>query len=933
MQKKVKSKRSSVIFITTCLLICGSSLTYFFIDLNKTTLRKEKEIATVIFKKKIAQRKFSDSVVWERLQNKSPLYNEDTIRTDSDAQASIVFNNGASIDLDEKTMIQIFEGKNGELKFNISGGKFAVDTSESNAKVSLDLGNGSVVSFDKGTKMSADSAEGKNAFVIQEGNVNIQNADGTEDVILSGDSIKIDEKGQRKKFPVSVSNLGTTEKIVNFSEKESDVTLMLKTTPETAGEKIIVETSSDPNFTEILERKEITDSSVKSVSVKAASPSLFYRIFPENNKEDAFEGKLVVETIEKPKLLSPAVDSVFKNKESVPDVSLNWDCGDYCDYVKLEVYKESDPETPVIQKDISDDSITINKFDEGKYFWTITPHYSINNIGFGETVKMSSFEVVKEIIEMKPQLTIPQSESVVLLEDEGKDVVFMWKSDVKKSSYLLEIASDDKFKKIVYSNENMNTRDVVLFNLKKMPEKTYFWRVTRIDDKKVKFVSDTRTFDVKKYIPTKTELVLPLENFSAEQSVIAQTQFFWKLSDKYKKAKTQTLFEIAKDDKFQDVVKQILTSKTSCSDVKLSTGTYYWRITAVNKEDQKELFKTESRKINVLHRLEKPLITIPLNNTVQNLVDSQVLKVMWNKVEGADYYRVKIFNAETKEVVSQSNGIKDNQFNAKLENIMLDSKYVCSVTAYSDEKENMPARTSKNDSINVSFERAKKIVLQTPTNGVKLNGLAALRDGVLFKWSTDKSQKSSEFILTKINANGTSNTVFSSKKLNGSVKVSKLLEGNYRWTVVSKSENGTNLTPDTSFTFSVLKREPLLTPVLQVPSKDFVITSDYLKTNRKIRFEWNKVTDATDYTFVLYQIRENGSLKKIVSTNLTDSNFDFSDLKSLDVGHFEWHVTAFSHLKDGFEEQRSSEVSGKFSISFGLPSNVKTIDPGRMYGE
>ena len=59
----------------------------------------------------------------------------------------------------------------------------------------------------------------------------------------------------------------------------------------------------------------------------------------------------------------------------------------------------------------------------------------------------------------------------------------------------------------------------------------------------------------------------------------------------------------------------------------------------------------------------------------------------------------------------------------------------------------------------------------------------------------------------------------------------------------------------------------------------------------------------------------------------------FTDFTILDVGEFEWHVTAYTHARDGFEERRSETAVNRFTISFDLPDTVKTKDPGRMYGE
>ena len=115
---------------------------------------------------------------------------------------------------------------------------------------------------------------------------------------------------------------------------------------------------------------------------------------------------------------------------------------------------------------------------------------------------------------------------------------------------------------------------------------------------------------------------------------------------------------------------------------------------------------------------------------------------------------------------------------------------------------------------------------------------------------------------------------------------------------------------------------------------DFVIGPDYLKKNRSISFEWAKVKDATDYSFVLYQKNKDGSLKRIYSIDKVKSEkLQFKNLDLLDVGNFEWRVKAYCHAKDGFVEMTSDEAVFKFKIDFSLPKKVETLQPGIMYGE
>ena len=78
-------------------------------DLNTSQRRFDKEkIAVITFKNRIAQRKFEDRVVWERIDKSTPLYNGDLVRTSDLAEAVITFNDNSQIDLFENTMIQVY---------------------------------------------------------------------------------------------------------------------------------------------------------------------------------------------------------------------------------------------------------------------------------------------------------------------------------------------------------------------------------------------------------------------------------------------------------------------------------------------------------------------------------------------------------------------------------------------------------------------------------------------------------------------------------------------------------------------------------------------------------------------------------------------------------------------------------------------------------
>ena len=110
-KKRQKLRASDFLLVLVCLSVCAVSLWFFWKDLNSSSTRTDiDKIATIHFKRKVSQRKFEDRVVWERLQQDSELYNNDTIRTSDGAEAIILFNDGTKVDLTENTEVYMNPG-------------------------------------------------------------------------------------------------------------------------------------------------------------------------------------------------------------------------------------------------------------------------------------------------------------------------------------------------------------------------------------------------------------------------------------------------------------------------------------------------------------------------------------------------------------------------------------------------------------------------------------------------------------------------------------------------------------------------------------------------------------------------------------------------------------------------------------------------------
>ncbi|MBP5402812.1 MAG: DUF4962 domain-containing protein [Treponema sp.] len=806
MKKKTRSKFSDRFLLFSCFLICALSLGYFFTDLYRSAVRNEKPIATVYLKRKITQRKFSDSVVWDRLQNGSSLYNEDIIRTDFDSTAIIRFGEGTEkqgpdIELDENTMIQIFEPENGSFKMSVSGGNFSVDNSNSKSGVKIDLGNSSVINLSSGSKMSASFSEGKNSFVISEGEGNISTGDGKVEYIKNGEAVKIDASGNRIIYPVSVSNLDMNKKLLAFDDSEKTVDFNISKNTVFENEDIILETATDKDFKNVVLKKNVGKEDV--VKVKAAEGDLYYRVYPEERSSESYEGKVSIKTIKSPSLITPAHESSYSyihdESDDNLDIEFRWNVDEYCDYCRFEVFAANDSDNAIITKDIKERYVVIDTLKAGEYRWKITPHYAVDSIGFGKGTGFNSFTVSKTELKSIPELLLPLKNSIISLTEKDEDILFAWNSDLKNSEYQVRISKDKNFSSdyVVFKEQSYVLQKSIPFSINTLSPGTYYWYVTAIDHNNKEFKSEVNSFEVELFDPNKPKVAMIEEPAVKDAEIKAE--------------------EVKPKESAPAVQPQPVSKK------------------------------------NVLKKPE-PKKTVP----------KQVSK--------------PVPKPEPKPVV-------------------------------------------------------KPVVLLTPADSSKIDGLKAVREPTSFTWNSNENIKTSQFVLTKINENGTTTDVKKIDNPKGKVTLKRILPGLYRWTVKAVSSDGTDISSEVSFTFEVEPIE-MLSPIKALsPEDSFVIDAEYLKNNRKILFTWEECPDATDYLFVLYKKNENGTLDKIGKKKLNKTLYWLSDLSILDVGEFEWHVTAYVHAKDGFTERRSETCVTDFSINFDLPDEIKTKEPGKMYGE
>lgn len=937
------------LIVLICLSVSGYFGYLFWKDLNSTTTRTDKDqIATIEFKQRIAQRKFSDRVVWERLQNKSPLYNGDTLRTAALSEATVTFNNKAEIEVHENTMIQIFFTEDGGVKVNVGGGDIEIDTStveNSGARnvqpvISIQTGSGSVVNIQAGSKIAAatDSDTGIASFSLQEGFAEIQSENGDAPVVLEqGETAKVEHNGEVSKGSFTVTSISKNLRILNFEEEEKvPVQIEWKATEELKEKPVIIETSKTKDFTQIEEKYVVENQD--NFTLPASDGVIYWRVSVDTQDEapvEPVEGKIRVDNIELLTAVSPVDGASFGYRKELPKVNFNWKGNSLASLYRLEISKSPDFSSKVIETEITQTSAKFSSLEEGVYYWRVSPYYPINNTGYAEPSKVQSFSIVKNPELTVPLLSVPAKDAILTYQTKDFNVTFLWKSDVKTADYKVLIASDEKFSSIVYEKDIKDKRLFENFS-EVLPVGSYYWKVVRqSEEDEGSSESEVRHFSVIKYVPGENRLLYPPENYSVEDLKLAGTNFMWKLADEYKNTDTESTIQISSDVDFKNIVAEAKTREQSYSNFKLKRGKYYWRIGVLNKFEDKLEF-TKPRLLNVTSELGSAVITSPANGQEFVAMQNTPVYITWTEVPEADYYLVSVADSTVNKIIYEKtvSGTSVNDFVVPEKVSSGKVQYRVFVQAFTEQTDISSMRQGKTVSADFSVRSASPVKLISPESNVKIDGLSALRKPIVLEWASDgdKAVKST-IVLRKIQANGTAREIrrFDNRT---SVNIDRLTSGNYEWTVYASTENGLPINAVENRRFTITEVPKLASPVLSEPKNNLVIGPDYLRKNRSITFSWKAVAGATDYTFTLNMRNKDGSIKKIYSEkNIKGTSVKFKQLEALDIGDFEWTVVPYCHAKDGYEEQNGKAGSSKFSIKFDLPSAVQTNDPGRVYGE
>ncbi len=925
MRKRTRFKSPVLDFfvIAVCLSVAGFFAYTFWKDLNSSARRSDKtEIAIITFKNRIAQRKFEDRVVWERIDKSTPLYNGDLVKTAELAEAVITFNDGSSVNIYENTMIQVYYSDFEGVQIDLDSGNLQLDSSDS-GKVQLTLGDGSKVSAGAGTSLSTQSAAGSGAssVAVRNGSALITGKTGKSEALNSGETVSVKSTGEIAKTPVTVTSIPPELKVLNVDGGELPV--KLEWNKENDSQPVVLQLSTKKDYSDIKEEKLLLSENDTLISLSEGT--IYWRVFPQGKEEEASEGKISVASASPLSLISPAQSGVFHFRNRNPSLNFRWNGNDYAKSYLLKVSSTPDMNTPVVEETCINPYVQIDSLGCGQWWWQVIPYYEINSIGYAGPSNISTFRIEKADAISAPSLTVPLQHAEIYYKD-SPSVNFSWKSDIK-ASYELIIAADKDFKDIITRRNTAGQRASVDFAVPEENGQAYYWKVVRNSSEPDDFSpeSQVRSFTLSEYVEQPTKLLYPPEEYSTELSKLANTQFIWKASDEAKNKPSKLQVSSSKD--FTSLQIEEMVEGNNFENMMLPQGQWYWRVATETTEGVYDY--TEPRLLLVQKELEAPEITNIKEESEVLVTKNESTSFTWTPVKGADYYNVRVFDSDNKLVAEEAEA-HGSSVSFKL----ADDNYSVKIQAVAAQTDNSPLRTGPVEAVDFSVRTPDSIKALAPASNGSIDGLTALRTPVTFSWQSGQDKPaSSELVIKKRQNNGSFKTVERIKTSKYSASVERLSSGSYTWQVLASTKEGVPINSQ-EISFLVTAVDPLKKPVLTAPENNIIFDSKFLRKNRSISFEWKAVEDASSYNLVLYKIDNSGKRNLIWSEkNIKTNKIKLKKLNILDVGYFEWNVTAFSYAKDGFEERPASIAKGNFRISFDSPNQIKTEKKDRMFIE
>lgn len=946
MKKKRSTRSRAKDLLVTLLCLSGATISLWLFWKDFTAVLEklnDTPIATVTWKHKAAQRKFSDRLIWDRLQQESLVYNGDTIRTSAGAETTVTFEH-SELQLGENTIIQIQVDTDGMTSVNLSGGNLSANASSGS---NLQLRSGNVtVALQEGAAINASAGADRSAPLslhVTAGNATISGATGVHSV-GQGEGLSLDATGAVTTQPITVIEPAVQTRMLKFEGKSIPVSFKWSTYNLPPNSQLIFETAADKEFKQTVDQ--IGLFGLSSMSIDLEEGIHYWRLYATVNgvpMEDTLqEGRVIILDAPPPEPIVPIGDDSFTYRTKLPTIRFMWNGNEYVSSYLFEVADNPQMTNPSISQTSVHPSSIVSSLGAGRWYWRTTPYYTFNGIGYGKASEVTSFTIIQQGQLYAPQPISPVGGQLVNIaqeKDSGKGPLFSWRREPEASEYILRLSRDETMSSIVATLSTSNNYTAAI------PPSTgrWYWDVVQVDAEGNRSASSP----VQSFLAVDKEVqfstIFPPEGYKIANTRIPDIRFTWKNN-----LEDDITFQISDSKSFDTIVHETKYTSDTVGGYspRLAEGTWYWRI---QSGDGNSGIITEPRTFEVVPQLPKAAIVSPVGGSTAISRPGINVKLQWAPVKGADYYQVLLYGGYGQEPIAEELFSEDTEMDVLFDNYP-DGTYRWTIQAFAEET---PMSTRVTGLLSESFFALKKIypvTLEHPAPGFQYDGIAAYLRPDTIRFGSRSPVEGYEIIITKGDHRrnmpreyGAPSAIPQQELVyrGSSRKLPPLTAGTYWWTVNAITEGRHDISSSTPSSFVIKPIEPFPPVDGMEPENGMVYDEHYLVNSTSIQLNWNTIKDAEAYQLVITNADTNQEVMDIIvpaMVNRTTNGYTL-DLTKLGLGIFNWTIKARQYLPTSKPRNWVEDVvlkngrpaTGSFMVT--LPEEeIITYETGDLYG-
>ena len=929
--------------IILCLFFAMFFFYRFWTDLNQQMVRAgEQPVGTITFKKKAAQRRFIDRVLWDRLQRESPVYNGDVIRTAEISEASITFNAGGQvINLNENSLVQIFADENGP-RVDFSEGGISVDSSQGGVAL---VSGGKTVNIGEGGVISARAGEG-GAFnlAVAAGDARLVNEDGTVAVATAGSGVFYNPDGTVSTGPRALVYAPKPDlKMIAGENAPSSTSLtaplefLWNNTSYSAGMTTRIEFAADRNFRRITFKRDFTATERAALQVPAGTT--YWRAYPvaQNGQDyasNASTGKISVLSAPPPRLVAPHPGETITFRNSRPAIRYEWTGTDDPLYFRLIIADNPALASPAVTMNVRGKAQTASELDEGTWYWRVEPVFPPDVSGAPAASEAASFTILRAAGAIPaPQLMLPNANSIISVAPAGPDTYFSWKSDAEAVSFRFIVSRNADLSSPVINSPLLVNYYTYRAKDALLQTGTYYWAVTQTDAEGiVSPLPETRAFQASLFAEDAKPFPIPAIVSPVEGSRIALTEapveFRWRPvsgADSY-------YFRLYRANGENTLVYETDTAGALSAAVPVTPGNYTWTVQAKGKlrnEGLEWAGNTAEQRFSARNVAFINLVSPAHGSTVTTASAIRSgLSARWTTTESL---RASRFILSRNPDPLQGTPVMDvrDPVSPLVLPRLTEGAYYWTVLGETADNYTVSARSPA--SFQVTPAVLEPVALVSPANGAQIP-LSEARKAGLVQWTSAETPARSRFVLSR-NPNPLAGTpILDIQNPPRMISLPALEPGDYYWTITGTTQEGFSIGARSPSMFRILPAPRFPAVRYLVPASGAALQPEALRESRRIVFTWEAVEGANEYVFTLWK---DGSARETLAENraTNSTSFVFDDLNRLaEGGVFVWQVTARYRDETGRVERDGLDSESRFTINLPRPGRGQAYPPGILYG-